>query len=1269
MGENRAIKVLSILLVVIMTLPAGVLASGNTTTTSSPSSSWLSSGLLALKNAGNSTVMATLTLSPSTAQSQLQQIQNQLASAKFSFHGSMQSILFGKPIKQKDGSYVLRLYGPADFIAEKISGSAVKYATSLSVKPLPAVEPKSFKPFDGSSEGSAVNAQIKEKDNGVVNDPRDLIGASYVESSYGITGSGVKIAIVDTGVDYAHPDLQSKLVYYVGTYRTVYGTSASIREPLVLDADESQVILTQSFTADSSGYIYVGDADFTVLDPYYEAVPATYTSYYVGNIPSVSGVYKFGMTLEYTVDGLVSVGVLMADPDASGNYTLLVIDADDDGNFGSSGDIVATYDGSRILYSPELDLSLGVAGGFFYDVYLWFGDYGAFYPGWDLNGNYISLFYDFYGHGTSCASAAAGNGYVNGIAKDASVVGVKALWFGDTEIGLLWAAGFDVSSSAPMLYYTGQKRADIISDSWGISDFIYDGISGFGYDVESMLINGLTTPGFLDPSFPGILVVQAAGNGGPGFGTVTSPGSAVGALTVSASTLWKVYEDLYDYGGYTQDNIIMWSARGPVPAGYVKPDIVNVGAWGIAAAPIPEYYEIFGGTSYATPLTAGAAALLLEALRNKLGPSADTLPPSYLKEVLMNTADSLGYMPFDQGAGRVNVTRAVQFVLGQSKELLISSQSEYSSSAAKLSSMWNWYYSDFIPLLFIEWYSVGLFVPNPSLPTSFSSQNYYGIYVPDVPKYGSKTFTFTIQNPTASPATFTIDGAYTMKRILSPTTYQLSFNMSSSQYISNQWIILSPTNISTGTNILLAEVNAKFNLLDNDNDYNPDFDVDIYAYVWINDTNNNGIPDRSELAFINVGYATSNYNSIEISNPRALLSQFGPNAKLALRVFIYRDYSTFSLVNFPVTLTVSQFMLVKDSAVSLPATTMNLLPGKSVTLSGTVFGYGLPPTAYQSFIKVRATFSDGTSRTYIVPMSYTVFTNMPTSGSLLLNPTTDTSLMLSPSNIRGDNDWEWRYEAGDWRYFYVNVLSPLLAAFEFRASWTYSNTSLITYALGPDGQFAGGFFGESVSYHENLGETGTFLWVATGGAGKNLSAVTFPSTRYRYAEYPTQKPNTGVYTLIVRTALFDGSTNAERFMVTVTPLTISGLPNNAMGAYGTASYAIKLPYEATEYYAYLDYPYFPVFAYTWGWSGNVTPSNYNGAAIPAGTTLSFTVKFNNYIYPYRSDIPLVVQIFMPTSKGLPVYYKYLGQMYFWDATYTFEDWIISGRQWLWYWSG
>lgn len=1215
-----------------------------------------------LSNLKNETVAMILVLDKTLSQQEVANIFNNLKNTYFDFHGIRVPITVGEePLKMDNLGYIIRLYGPADLLKSKISDIGLSRVSKAMAKSLPLAQPRELR------ELKDVENFTQEKINLTTNDVRVLIGASIVESKYRLTGSGVKIAIVDTGVDYAHPDLRSKLSYYVGDYRSVDRSIIRVREPLILDADESHVVLLKGFTANATGYIDVSRSYFITLIPWPYWLYPPHSAYYVGKFSSASGVYKFGVTLiiSYVV-GIISVGVLMVDPVTPGNYTLLVIDANDDGVFGDAGDIIVTYDGDRILYSPELDLSFGVAGGFFFDWWWWFGYPGWVYPGWDLKGRYISIFYDFYGHGTACASAAAGNGLVNGIARDANIVGVKALWIGNVELGMLWAAGFDIDNKG-YIYYTGSKRVDIISNSWGISTFIYD-IAGFGYDYMSTFINALTTPGFLDPVFPGVLVVQAAGNGGPGFGTVTSPGAAVGALTVGASTLWKIFKDRYGYGGYTQDNVITWSARGPVPMGYLKPDLVNVGAWGVTAYPIPVYYIIFGGTSYATPLTAGAAALVIQALRTKLGSSADSLPPSYIKQILMLTADDLGYAPYEQGAGRVNALRAVELALGVSRELIITSTTQYNETYKKLSSIWYWYFKDYIPLVFLFWYGPDLKIVNPAMPTTFATQGHYGVYVPDVPYSGSKNFDFTIYNPTTQIATISIDGVYTLRQILSPTSYTLRFNSTYPQRISEQWIVLRSTDISPSTKLLLVEVNTSYGLLDPYYIYYlPDFTVFVYAYVWINDTNSNGRPDRDELAFINVGYATSNYNLVEISNPRQLLSQFGPNARLALRVILYRYYSWRNLVNYPVTLTISQYTLVRDPSVVVPSMSLTLLPGKSTRLIGSITASYLAPTTYQSIILVRASFSDGTQRTYYVPLTYTVYMDL-IDRQLILNPATDLSSLLSSSHLRGAIDWDWRYESGDWRFFYVNVLSPYIAAFELKAMWTNTNTSLITYTLGPDGQFAGVFYGESVSYHRRL-YGGAFLWVATGGvAGKNQSVITFPSTRYRYFLYPTMKPNKGIYTLIVRTGLFDGSSNLERFYMFVKPLSIKGLPDKPMGSSGSATYTITTPYAADYYIAFATrWHYLPFFTYCYAYT-NVYPSSYSGY-ISAGTTLTFNLTFNNYYYPYRCDISLLVSFRMRDPvNGLPVYYRFFGRTGIYSYYYVFEDWIISGTDWYWwYW--
>ena len=49
-----------------------------------------------------------------------------------------------------------------------------------------------------------------------------------------------------------------------------------------------------------------------------------------------------------------------------------------------------------------------------------------------------------------------------GVAPDAKILPVKALWFGDTVYGWLWAAGF--TNNEDSWEFSGKPKADIISN-------------------------------------------------------------------------------------------------------------------------------------------------------------------------------------------------------------------------------------------------------------------------------------------------------------------------------------------------------------------------------------------------------------------------------------------------------------------------------------------------------------------------------------------------------------------------------------------------------------------------------------------------------------------------------------------------------------------------------------------------------------------------------------------------------------------------------------
>lgn len=156
----------------------------------------------------------------------------------------------------------------------------------------------------------------------------------------------------------------------------------------------------------------------------------------------------------------------------------------------------------------------------------------------------------------------------------------------------------------------------------------------------------------------GVVVVAAAGNQGFEdfngannlFGTyrgisITDPGNAEAVITVGATHRSHPHA----YG------VSYFSSRGPTGDGRRKPDLVAPGEK--ITAPIPNSRSRrMDGTSMAAPHVSGAAALLMARYRELIG------RPMMIKQVLCKSATDLGRELDFQGAGMLDVLRALQSV-------------------------------------------------------------------------------------------------------------------------------------------------------------------------------------------------------------------------------------------------------------------------------------------------------------------------------------------------------------------------------------------------------------------------------------------------------------------------------------------------------------------------------------------------------------------------------------------------------------------------------
>lgn len=157
----------------------------------------------------------------------------------------------------------------------------------------------------------------------------------------------------------------------------------------------------------------------------------------------------------------------------------------------------------------------------------------------------------------------------------------------------------------------------------------------------------------------GVVVVAAAGNLGyrkttsaEGMQTdsysdisITDPGNADQVITVGATHRYRPHT----YG------VSYFSSRGPTGDGRLKPDLVAPGEK-ISAPVLYDGYGYKDGTSMAAPHVSGAAALLM-ARHNEL-----VAQPRRIKEILCSTATDLGRERYFQGAGMLDILRALQSV-------------------------------------------------------------------------------------------------------------------------------------------------------------------------------------------------------------------------------------------------------------------------------------------------------------------------------------------------------------------------------------------------------------------------------------------------------------------------------------------------------------------------------------------------------------------------------------------------------------------------------
>lgn len=260
--------------------------------------------------------------------------------------------------------------------------------------------------------------------------------------------------------------------------------------------------------------------------------------------------------------------------------------------------------------------------------------------------NFISKNTDVYNtslnsHGTNCLGIIGGylDGTFVGAAPDADFY-LYATEDGTKEIPeeeLYWIQAAEEAD---------RKGVDVISTSLGYADFFDD--SRYNYSYSQM--NGTTSfiaRGAQIASEKGIIVVVAAGN--------------EGNLTWKYIVTPADNEKVFTIGGVdSTGNPSVFTSFGPNSAGKVKPD---------ASARATSTYFAYNngaysgnGTSYATPLSAGGIACLLQAIPNSTNRELLKNSLRQTASLSSNPNDRLGYgiLNFSNALTAINTTMGVE---------------------------------------------------------------------------------------------------------------------------------------------------------------------------------------------------------------------------------------------------------------------------------------------------------------------------------------------------------------------------------------------------------------------------------------------------------------------------------------------------------------------------------------------------------------------------------------------------------------------------------
>jgi hypothetical protein len=1027
---------------------------------------------------------------------------------------------------------------PADHLAKLASGVGVDYVADNGPQAPPiipdAIDQPPLKSLVASQRAVALVKQATES--GVVKAFADAVNSdaattgpgglptdwyevglthkSALAWANGFTGTGVRVAVADDGVDFGHPDLQGTQAYVTDPASPYNGW------PMAFDPYSTYMYALDSLTGSNNvrdGQTWFSATDATVTNTRRTFSGNSYT------LPgtSLSGTYHIGRLWDQNLLSARWYGepltLLVADEHTPGVYDTVYVDLNDNYDFNddkacTKDDPISYLDYVDAAGKPGSDGIADLSGGMVYwisdgtnqppyaeQVFSELGSAAASTP---AAGTLVCMMgsYDAGAdHGTLCASGVSAQGVINGPSvtgahpafktgsggmvqgggRDAKLVAIGDVY---SAYALSTLLAYDFSAYGPDATAGSGDEVQIVSNSYGESSTDND-----EWDYASRYVTLLNTG-----DAPNTTFLFATGNGGPGYGTSTAPSPST-AIKVGASTQFGAdggFDSIDTSAQVTFGDVAPFSNRGPTAMGHLAPTVVADGAYASGAVSLNQAngngwtaWNSWGGTSRATPVASGNLALVYQAFEGKHGrwPTYDEA-----RNLLASGATDLNYDTLVQGSGMVDANRSTLLAAG-----MVGAGIEASASA--------WYPGS----------NSGAAAPG------FAQFVHPGDVV---------TGPLALSNRGAVAANVTITDSWMQRTGSVVVTVTLDPAKETMYMTGRPDALVDVTGlVPAGTQLLVARATISLDQIDPDSDNTAENGVRLLTYDWTdrngngrlwNDANTNGAVNTGEIdatEYMRFTYCLATGPSLEV-RVQDPLGRSHDGVFIGLQhqgersgpITVRLELSYWNRADMP-------WLSSSVSSVSIPAGATRTATMRCAVPSNAPLG------TYEGEYRV----SSGGTVT-VVPVVITVAGE---SASATYGGANPYGQLMDGSKVFGYQDWTWRAEAGDWRFFATDVPASearpgsLLLA---HTSWQAAPTDIDTLLYGPAEPGAA----------RDTGVLGPYdLEFKGGSTNTNLGAGiwTFATSTGGPSDWVTGPLSAGLNQIMLHNVVFAGTHTSESF--------------------------------------------------------------------------------------------------------------------------------------------